>query len=68
LRNPYRNRIIDPRTFSGEDASSESSDAAKQWEAAIRQALMPVQTPAAVAVPPAIKAEKESQAVAPESG
>ena len=50
----------------GEDASSESSDAAKQWEAAIRQALMPVQTPGLSGIQPTIKAEKENQAVTPD--
>ena len=52
--------------FPGEDASSESSDAAKAWEAAIRQALMPVQTPGLGVVQPTIKAEKENQAVVPD--
>ena len=54
--------------FTGEDASSESSDAAKQWEAAIRQALMPVQTPPIAGAPPTTKAEKENNDVTPDSG
>jgi len=55
----------------GEDSSSESSDAAKQWEASIRQALMPVQTPGISGIKPGItpttKAVKENHEVTPDS-
>jgi len=51
----------------GEDGSSESSDAAKQWEAAIRQALMPVQTPAlGGSKKVTTKPEKETNEVTPD--
>ena len=53
--------------FSGEDASSESSDAAKAWEGAIRQALMPVQTPGVTGIKSTTKPEKEKQDVTPDS-